>query len=71
MGYSIEATAPQLFSLFLCNYDIRDGYLQAALSFLLNARDYSLPEYIMEWAEYEKTQLSSYEALHNLQKAVR
>ncbi|XP_064394848.1 serine/threonine-protein kinase ATR-like [Halichondria panicea] len=48
----------------------RDGYLQTALSFLLNARDYSLPEYYMERAEYENTQVSSYEALHGLQKSV-
>lgn len=64
MRFSVTVTVVFVFNL-------RDGYLQAALSFLLNARDYSLPEYLMEWAEYENTQLSSYEALHSLQKAVR
>lgn len=37
--------------------NLRDGHLQTALSFLLNARDYSLPEFCMEWAEYKKHQV--------------
>ena len=41
---------------YLCTS--RDGHLQTALSFLLEARNYALPEFCMEWAEYKKTQVS-------------
>ena len=36
---------------------IRAGHLQTALSFLLNAKDYALPEIEVEWARYKNTQV--------------
>ena len=40
---------------FGCLY--RAGHLQTALSFLLHAKDSSLPEIEVEWACYKKTQV--------------
>lgn len=48
----------------------RAGHLQTAHNFLLNAREYSLPEFCLQMAEYKKNQGSSHEALLSLQKAV-
>ena len=41
-------------------YVQRAGYLQVALSFLLNAKDYNLPEFCVEWAEHQRAQVTAY-----------
>ena len=35
----------------------RAGHLQVALSLLLNAKDYDLPEFCVEWAEHQRAQV--------------
>lgn len=47
-----------LIALWCSLYDyFRAGHLQTALSFLLNAKDYALPEIEVEWARYKNTQV--------------